>query len=76
MIAPSDVEALIKAEFPDADVQVIDKTGMSDHFIIQVASARFATAGIMDRHRMVMAALQPAYADGRLHAAEIKTAVK
>ncbi len=76
MIAVADVETLIRAAFPDAEVLVLDKTGMSDHFMIHVKSAAFAAMGIMDRHRAVMNALQPAYADGRLHAAEIQTSVK
>lgn len=73
MIPVEDVAALIKAEIPDAQVEVTDKTGMSDHFRIRVVSGRFAGVGLMDRHRMVMATLQPAMQDGRLHAAEIQT---
>ena len=76
MIAQADVEALIKVDFPDADVMIIDKTGQSDHFMIHVRSAKFSEIGIMDRHRAVMTALQPAYSDGRIHAAEIQTSVK
>jgi stress-induced morphogen len=48
---------------------------MKDHFIIHVTSAAFEELGIMDRHRKVQDALNPAMADGRVHAAEIKTAV-
>ncbi|MBT4898785.1 MAG: BolA/IbaG family iron-sulfur metabolism protein, partial [Nitrospina sp.] len=44
------------------------------HFIIHVTSNAFEGVGIMDRHRMVMEALDPAMKDGRLHAAEVKTA--
>jgi len=47
---------------------------MSDHFIIHVTSAAFEELGIMDRHRKVQDALNPAMQDGRIHAAEIKTA--
>ena len=48
---------------------------MSDHFIIHVTSQIFADMGIMDRHRKVQDSLSDAMSDGRLHAAEIKTAV-
>ena len=65
---------LVKIAVPDAEVNVLDKTGMSDHFIIHVTSAAFEELGIMDRHRKVQDALNPAMQDGRIHAAEIKTA--
>ena len=75
MISIPDLIGIVKAAVPDADVNVMDKTGMSDHFIIHVVSASFEELGIMDRHRKVQDALNPAMADGRVHAAEIKTAV-
>lgn len=73
MIAPEAVVSLIQSQIPDAQVQVTDKTGMSDHFIIEVKSSQFEPLSIMDRHRLVMSTLSPAMQDGRIHAAEIKT---
>lgn len=75
MIPVEDLSGLLQAAFPDGAFEIIDRNGMRDHYIIRVTSAQFATVGIMDRHRMVMDALKPAYADGRLHAAEIQTAL-
>ncbi len=75
MISVPDIIALVQAKIPDAEVNCLDKTGMSDHFIIHVSSKTFADIGIMDRHRMVQDSLNPAMQDGRLHAAEIKTEV-
>ena len=75
MISIPDLIGIVKAAVPDAEVNVMDKTGMSDHFIIHVVSTSFEELGIMDRHRKVQDALNPAMADGRIHAAEIKTAV-
>jgi stress-induced morphogen len=75
MINPQELTELIQLDLPDARVDVLDKTGMSDHFIIRVVSAQFETVPLMDRHRMVMKSLQTAMQDGRLHAAEIQTAV-
>ena len=75
MIRIPDLIDLIKKDIPDAEVNVLDKTGMSDHFIIHVTSQVFAEMGIMDRHRKVQDSLSDAMSDGRLHAAEIKTAV-
>jgi len=74
MISIADLIDLVKTAVPDAEVNVLDKTGMKDHFIIHVTSATFADLGIMDRHRKVQDALNPAMQDGRIHAAEIKTA--
>ena len=74
MISIPDLINLFKTAVPDADVYVLDKTGMSDLFIIDVTSAAFEKLGIMDRHRKVQDALNPAMQDGRIHAAEIKTA--
>ncbi len=75
MIQSQDIISLIQNDLPDAKVDVLDKTGMSDHFIIRVVSPLFESVPLMDRHRMVMKSLQPAMQDGRLHAAEIQTAV-
>ena len=74
MISIPDLISLVKTAVPDAEVNALDKTGMKDHFIIHVTSKAFEEVGIMDRHRMVMAALDPAMKDGRIHAAEVKTA--
>ena len=75
MIRIPDLIDLIQKDIPDAEVNVLDKTGMSDHFIIHVTSQAFEDMGIMDRHRKVQDSLSEAMSDGRLHAAEIKTAV-
>jgi stress-induced morphogen len=74
MISIPDLIQLVTEKYPDAEVNVMDKTGMKDHFIIHVTSKAFEGQGVMDRHRMVMDCLNPAMQDGRLHAAEIKTA--
>ena len=75
MISTEEIVTLIQTNLPDAKVDILDKTGMSDHFIIRVVSSQFESVPIMDRHRMVMKSLQAAMSDGRLHAAEIQTAV-
>jgi acid stress-induced BolA-like protein IbaG/YrbA len=75
MISIDEVKRLILSEFENAEVEVIDRTGQSDHFIVRVISNRFEGVGLMDRHRMVYAALNPAMKDGRIHAVEIKADV-
>ena len=75
MISVPDLIDLIKQDIPDAEVNALDKTGMSDHYVIHVVSKSFKEIGIMDRHRKGQDSLRNAMQDGRLHAAEIKTAV-
>ena len=72
MISIPDLATLVKESIPDAEVEILDKTGMSDHFIIHVTSATFEPMDLMARHRAVQAVLNPAMQDGRVHAAEIK----
>jgi len=74
MIRIENLIKLIQDKLPGAEVNALDKTGMSDHFIIHVTSEKFVGMGIMDRHRTVQEILTPAMQDGRIHAAEIKTA--
>ncbi len=74
MIRIPDLIALVKEKIPDAEVNVMDKTGMSDHFIIHVVSKEFENMDLMARHRAVQESLNAAMQDGRVHAAEIKTA--
>ncbi len=74
MISIPDLTALVKEGISDAEVEILDRTGMKDHFIIYVTSATFESMDIMARHRAVQAVLNPAMQDGRIHAAEIKTA--
>ncbi|PIQ97685.1 MAG: BolA family transcriptional regulator [Nitrospinae bacterium CG11_big_fil_rev_8_21_14_0_20_56_8] len=75
MISIEDLVGLVKTGIPDAEVDVMDKTGMRDHFIIYVTSGKFKEMDVMSRHRAVQATLTSAMQDGRIHAAEIKTAV-
>ncbi len=74
MISIPDLTALVKEGISDAEVEILDRTGMQDHFIIRVTSATFENMDLMARHRAVQAVLDPAMKDGRIHAAEIKTA--
>ncbi len=75
MIRIPDLIELVSSKMPDAEVNALDKTGMSDHFIIHVTSKEFEGKNVMERHRMVQECLTEAMKDGRIHAAEIKTAV-
>jgi len=74
MISIEDLVGMVTNKIPDAEVNVMDRTGMKDHFMIHVTSKVFADMDLMARHRTVQEILTPAMQDGRIHAVEIKTA--
>ncbi len=75
MIDNHSMAALIRAAFPDAQVEIVDLTGTMDHFNVLVRSGAFRDVPLMDRHRMVEGALAAARADGRIHALSIRTEI-
>ncbi len=73
MMRESEVKELIKRVMPDAEIEVTDTTGGSDHFQILVISNEFKGKLLIDQHRMVQKSLEVAFSDGRIHAVQIKT---
>ncbi len=73
MISPQQVEAMIKAEMPDAQVQVQDLTGGGDHYQVTVVSSQFAGKGLVQQHQLVYSALQQAMSSEAIHALALKT---
>ena len=75
MINPQQVEEMIKAELPDAQVQVHDLTGGGDHYQVTVVSAQFTGKGLVQQHRMVYGALKQAMSTEAIHALALKTSI-
>lgn len=75
MIDDETLTGIIRAALPDADVQIFDRTGTMDHFNITVRSRAFAGKTLIDQHRLVYRAVEPARKDGRIHAIELTTIV-
>lgn len=73
VITPQQLADLIRRRIPDAVVDTHDRTGTLDHYNVRVVSAGFAGMGLLDRHRLVYAAVDEALKDGRLHAIELRT---
>lgn len=73
MISPEQVEAMIKAELPDAQVAVQDLTGGGDHYQVSVVSSLFAGKGLVQQHQMVYGALRQAMSSEAIHALALKT---
>ena len=74
MPAP-DIEALLRAAFPDADIEIVDLAGDGDHYKAAIASAAFAGKTRVAQHQMVYAALKGAMG-GVLHALALETKAK
>jgi stress-induced morphogen len=56
-VKPEAIEAKIRAAIPDARVQLKDLTGTEDHWQAEIVSVMFAGLSLVQRHRLVMAAL-------------------
>ena len=69
-----DLEQLLRDAFPEADeVRVTDRTGGSDHFLVEVTSARFNALSLLEQHKLVNEALAEPFAAGTIHEMRIKT---
>ena len=71
---PDAITAKIKAALPDAVVELKDLTGTEDHWQASIVSLQFTGKSLMERHRLVMAALAEEM-KGPIHALtlEVKT---
>jgi stress-induced morphogen len=69
----SEIETLIKARFPDAEVEIRDLAGDGDHYAAHVVSAAFKGKSRVQQHQMVYEALQGRMG-GVLHALALTTA--
>jgi stress-induced morphogen len=75
MIGNDALTKLIRAEIPDAQVEIVDRTGTMDHFNLTVRSQAFSGKTLIEQHQLVYGALKGALKDGRVHAVELKTVV-
>jgi stress-induced morphogen len=73
MIDNAALTALIRADIPDAQVDIVDRTGTMDHFNVTVRSRAFTGKTLIEQHQLVYGALKAALKDGRVHAVELKT---
>jgi len=71
----SEIERLIKAKFPDAEIAIKDLAGDGDHYQAHVVSGAFAGKSRVQQHQMVYEALGGRMG-GVLHALALTTAVK
>ena len=75
MPMPADeIEALIRAAIPDAEVTIRDLAGDGDHYAARVVAPSFAGLPRVRQHQKVYAALGGRMG-GELHALQLETAV-
>jgi stress-induced morphogen len=69
----AELEAMIRAALPGAEVEVIDETGAGDHLRATVAAPQFEGLSRIDQHRLVKAAVKERFEDGTIHALSVRT---
>jgi stress-induced morphogen len=68
------LRGLLEQAFPEAaNLDVVDRTGTGDHFLVSVTSGRFDDLSLVEQHRLVYDALSAPMADGTIHELRIKT---
>ena len=72
-MAANEIEALIRAAIPDAQVTITDLAGDGDHYAARVVSPSFAGVPRVRQHQMVYRALGGRMG-GELHALQLETA--
>ncbi|MEM8750069.1 MAG: BolA family transcriptional regulator [Pseudomonadota bacterium] len=68
----NDIESLIRAALPDAQITIRDLAGDGDHYAAEIVSAEFEGKSRVQQHQMVYAALQGRMG-GELHALALQT---
>lgn len=67
-----EIEAMIKAALPDAEIEIRDLAGDGDHFAAVVVSESFRGKTRVQQHQLVYKALQ-GNMGGQLHALALQT---
>ena len=73
-MAASEIENLIKAALPDAEIRIDDLRGDGDHYLANVVSSAFVGKSRVQQHQMVYDALKGRMGN-ELHALALQTSV-
>jgi stress-induced morphogen len=71
-IAQPDLESILRAGFPDAEITIEDLAGDGDHYRAKIVSTAFAGLPRVRQHQLVYAALKGRMG-GELHALALET---
>lgn len=69
----AEIERLIKAKLPDAEITITDLAGDGDHFAATVVSSAFKGKTRVQQHQLIYDALK-GQMGGALHALALQTA--
>lgn len=72
MVDLAEIEGMIEAALPGAEVEVTDETGDGNHLLARVAAPQFEGLSRIDQHRLVKAAVKERFDDGTIHALSIQ----
>ena len=72
------IRELIKKRFPQADIEIIDTAGDSNHYSATITAKEFRGKSRIDQHKLVYKALEGAMdgSNGILHALALQTKIK
>ena len=73
MISPDQVQSMVKAGLPDAQVQIQDLTGGGDHYQVTVISSQFEGRSLVQQHQLVYSTVSKAMSSEAIHALSLKT---
>ena len=68
-----EIEALIRASFPQAKITITDLAGDGNHWAAEVIDASFQGKSRVQQQRAVNAAVRPEIDSGKLHALALTT---
>lgn len=73
MVDLAELESMIEAALPGAEVEMVDEGG-GDHLRAIVAAPQFEGLSRIEQHKLVKRAVQPRFDDGTIHALSITIA--
>ena len=77
-ISADKIKELIKKKFPQADIEIIDTAGDSNHYSATITATEFRGKSRVEQHKMIYKALEGAMDgnNGILHALALQTKIK
>ena len=75
MVDLAELQSMIEAALPGAEVAVEDEDGGGQHLRATVTAPQFEGLSRIDQHRLVKAAIKARFDDGSVHALSVKTSV-
>ena len=77
-ISGEKIRALVKKQFPEADIEVVDTAGDNNHYSATITAKEFRGKSRIEQHKLVYKSLEGAMdgKDGILHALSLNTKIK